>query len=154
MKIKAISLWEPWASLMALGPKTIETRGWATRYRGPLLICAAKHWDSHLYSFLGRGDFQRALRPLNSIGGPVIKRFLQFGMALAIVDLHDIRAVEGLAASEIAAERAFGDFSAGRYGWMTRNRRPITPFAVRGQQGVFEVELPDAVAIAAGLKAA
>ena len=40
--VTAISLWEPWASLMATGAKTIETRGWATRHRGPLLICAAK----------------------------------------------------------------------------------------------------------------
>lgn len=40
--VKAISLWQPWASLIALGPKTIETRSWATDYRGPLAIHAAK----------------------------------------------------------------------------------------------------------------
>lgn len=37
-----LSLWQPWATLMALGVKTIETRSWSTRYRGPLLIHAAK----------------------------------------------------------------------------------------------------------------
>ena len=36
--MKAISLKEPWASLIASEEKTIETRVWCTRYRGPLLI--------------------------------------------------------------------------------------------------------------------
>ena len=40
--MKALTLWQPWASLVALGLKTIETRGWRTNYRGPLLIHAAK----------------------------------------------------------------------------------------------------------------
>ncbi len=41
--MKALSLHQPWASLIAEGVKTIETRSRATRYRGPLAIHAAKH---------------------------------------------------------------------------------------------------------------
>lgn len=41
-KIKAISLYQPWASMIASGTKTIETRKWATSYRGDLLICSTK----------------------------------------------------------------------------------------------------------------
>lgn len=40
--VTALSLWQPWASLVALGAKTIETRSWSTKYRGPLLIHAAR----------------------------------------------------------------------------------------------------------------
>lgn len=40
--MKALSLHQPWASLVALGVKTIETRSWSTSYRGPLAIHAAK----------------------------------------------------------------------------------------------------------------
>jgi len=40
--MKAISLKQPWASLIANGKKTIETRTWPTKYRGDLLICASK----------------------------------------------------------------------------------------------------------------
>jgi hypothetical protein len=40
--VKALSLWQPWASLVALGVKTIETRSWSTSYRGPLAIHAAR----------------------------------------------------------------------------------------------------------------
>jgi hypothetical protein len=40
--VKAISLWQPWASFIASGAKRIETRSWATSYRGPIAIHAAK----------------------------------------------------------------------------------------------------------------
>lgn len=40
--MKALTLHQPWASLIATGAKTLETRSWPTRYRGPLAIHAAK----------------------------------------------------------------------------------------------------------------
>lgn len=40
--MKALSLTQPWASLVAVGAKRIETRSWRTSYRGPLAIHAAK----------------------------------------------------------------------------------------------------------------
>ena len=39
--IRALSLRQPWASLVADGRKTIETRTWRTRYRGTLAIHAS-----------------------------------------------------------------------------------------------------------------
>lgn len=39
--MKAVSLWQPWASLIAIGAKPHETRSWATAYRGPIAIHAA-----------------------------------------------------------------------------------------------------------------
>lgn len=40
--MKAITLWQPWASLLACGVKQFETRSWATSYRGPIAIHAAQ----------------------------------------------------------------------------------------------------------------
>ena len=40
--MKALSVRQPWALLIASGEKTIEARTWRTNYRGPLLICASK----------------------------------------------------------------------------------------------------------------
>ncbi|HET8777953.1 MAG TPA: hypothetical protein VFN76_09870 [Candidatus Limnocylindria bacterium] len=40
--MKALSLTQPWASLVAIGAKTIETRNWTTAHRGPVAIHAAK----------------------------------------------------------------------------------------------------------------
>ena len=40
--MKALSLRQPWASLIIYGGKDIENRRWETKYRGPLLIHASK----------------------------------------------------------------------------------------------------------------
>lgn len=39
--MKAITIWQPWATLLPLGIKQFETRSWATSYRGPIAIHAA-----------------------------------------------------------------------------------------------------------------
>jgi len=64
MFIKAISLHQPWASMIAQGPKTIEVRSWPTNHRGDLLIVSTKK--------------------------PVISPFL-CGFALCIVNVVDCR---------------------------------------------------------------
>lgn len=43
--MKALSVRQPWAEMIASGEKDIEYRSWATSYRGPLLICASQGWD-------------------------------------------------------------------------------------------------------------
>ena len=40
--MKALSIRQPWANLIAPGDKTIEVRSRPTKYRGPLLIVSAK----------------------------------------------------------------------------------------------------------------
>lgn len=42
MRIKAISLHQPYASMVAQRSKTIETRNWPTNHRGDLLIVSTK----------------------------------------------------------------------------------------------------------------
>jgi hypothetical protein len=41
-RFRAVTLSQPWATLLALGVKTTETRAWTTNYSGPLLIHAGK----------------------------------------------------------------------------------------------------------------
>jgi hypothetical protein len=40
--IRALTLWQPWASAVIIGGKDVENRTWSTGYRGPLVIHAAK----------------------------------------------------------------------------------------------------------------
>jgi hypothetical protein len=40
--MKALGLHQPFAALIRLGIKTIETRFWSTPYLGPVLICSTK----------------------------------------------------------------------------------------------------------------
>lgn len=43
--MKAVTIIQPFATLAALGVKTLETRSWATKYRGPLAIHAGQKVD-------------------------------------------------------------------------------------------------------------
>ena len=52
MKIKAITLHQPFASLVAWGEKTIETRSWSTKHRGLLAIHSAKKILNELMAIL------------------------------------------------------------------------------------------------------
>ncbi len=159
MKIKAISLWEPWASLMATGAKPTETRSWSTNYRGPLLICAAKKWgDPSQLRALADPRFQGGLAPLNGFrlnmnadrGYNVTEEHMQLGMAVAIVELTDCQATQFLSRIYYHAEKVFGDYRPGRFAWLTTKVRAITPFPVKGQQRLWEVELPEGLDVEKG----
>lgn len=39
--MKALTLWQPWATLVAMEVKKIETRCWSTKYRGEIAIHSA-----------------------------------------------------------------------------------------------------------------
>lgn len=126
--MKAISLWEPWATLVALGKKRYETRSWGTFYRGPILICAS-----------------RKKLPFIEIA-PLLYHFqlttddLQYGKALAIVDLVAIFKTERIEYKIDSTEKMVGDFSPGRYAWKFENgRRFKKPSWIRGKQGLFDV---------------
>jgi hypothetical protein len=141
--MKAISLWQPWASLMAEGLKTIETRSWATGYRGSLAIHAAKRSLTVEERMLIQ-DWRNA----RLLGWEWAGTSLPFGAILAVVDLVDCVPAGNIVPNELNA--AFGNFAPGRWAWITRNchRLPI-PFPCRGAQGLFDVlmditELPQA----------
>jgi hypothetical protein len=52
MKLMALSIRQPWASLIAEGVKDVENRTWPTSRRGPFLIHAAKKWSENEYAHL------------------------------------------------------------------------------------------------------
>ena len=146
--MKAISLWQPWASLVATGAKQWETRSWATSYRGPLAIHAAKAGisKSELRSQLARVDIQGGLAPL--VNDPLEIRAvmhwvgvtiadLPFGAIIAVVQLIDCKLTDSLTIDEIGLDWPFGDFSAGRYAWRLEQVRRITPIPYRGAMGFF-----------------
>jgi len=152
--MRSISLWEPWASLIRTGAKTIETRSWNTNYRGKLLICAAKKGmtKAELLYHLSLVPIQRGLAPLAGrpldleTGGwsGIGMEHLFFGKAVAVVDLIDCKRTEDLTLSEVGADKHFGNFGYNRYGWKLKLIEAIKePFDVKGSQGFFNVEYGD-----------
>jgi hypothetical protein len=118
--MKALTLTQPWASLMAKKAKQIETRSWATHYRGPLVIHASAAFPKAARQLCERAEFYKGL------GGKTAAD-LPRARCLCIVDVIGCFRVEEMYKAEFvmgekltAAEAAFGDYSAGRYAWVTR----------------------------------
>lgn len=155
--MRAISLWQPWASAVALGSKRIETRHWPAGYRGPLAIHAAKRRVlSELIHYGSFWNWQGALRGTGaSFGGPSLHEVLPFGAIVAVVTLADCRPSESFTVGELDTprqpegeygdlytwtERQMGNFEIGRYGWVLTGVRPLLkPLPFVGRQGFFNV---------------
>ena len=96
--MKAISLWQPWASAVARRAKFNETRHWATSYRGTLAIHAAKRFPlgemiyySCCYNWRGAlGRFAWAFADIRPLRNPVKCRGRQ---SLWTLDAETERAV-------------------------------------------------------------
>jgi len=129
--MKALSLWEPWASLMACGAKKVETRSWPTHYRGQLLICASlRKIDAVGLEALDTAKAAGAARG-------VYVQELKYGQAVCVVRLIRCDRIVPFAPS--ALEHQLGDYTPGRFAWVTTDLRHIWPFKVHGRQGLFDV---------------
>ena len=155
--LKAISLWQPWASLIVAGLKTTETRGWTTKHRGPLIIHAAK-------------------RPIDAFGRALCERYasvlgedaLPLGAVVGICQLIDVLQVDptfglvdeveagiiqvplyqsskpgwsfrGDGCAVVGHEQAdVGDLSHGRYAWLLDDIVALDePIEQSGRQGLW-----------------
>lgn len=134
---KVLTLTQPWASLVAVGAKRIETRSWSTRYRGRLLIHAAKGlagMTERAYRDLCQSEpFASAL----TAGGFAEPADLPRGAIVAVCDLVDVQPID-LFSLPPEPERSFGQYAAGRFAWHLANvwRLP-EPIAASGAQGLW-----------------
>src|SRR6266567_3747703 len=62
--IPALTLTQPFATLVAGGAKHLETRSWSTSYRGPLAIHAAKGFPADAEALCEVSPFREALLAL------------------------------------------------------------------------------------------
>jgi hypothetical protein len=137
--MKAITLYQPWASLVALGAKKYETRSWQTPYRGLIAIHAGKRFTNEESNYLRRPEFKDVLGN---------EPDLPLGMMLCICRLKNIIHVVdydwlgGLSRQE----RVFGNYMHGRYAWELEVVLKLSPpIAVRGQMGLWDWDAPQEI---------
>ena len=132
--MKVISLLQPWASLVVKGAKKIETRSWATPYRGTLLIHASMGkkalWllDNPPFShyFSNKADMTH---------GCIIGQVT----LTAIIKMEDFNLSPERLELLTLEEKAFGDYSNGRFGWLLAD--PVeyeVPIFCRGHLRLWE----------------
>jgi hypothetical protein len=133
--IQAVTLWQPWASLVAIGAKEYETRNWAPKYRGPLAIHAAKRRD---WREQGRHFGMEPFKSVLLKAGYLKFEDLPFGAVVAVGELTAIYRTETVAKKISEMERSFGDYRPVRYAWRIRNvRRLENPILAQGARGLW-----------------
>lgn len=136
--MKALTLTQPWATLVAIGAKKIETRSWNTTYRGPLAIHAAKGFPVFAKEIaLYEDSFMSRL----SKAGYTIET-LPRSAIVCVCDL--VKVVRIYADSYIPGkpEVMFGDYSIGRYMWFLENVVALPePISAKGALSLWECEL-------------
>jgi hypothetical protein len=165
--MKALTLTQPWATLIAIEAKRIETRSWPTKFRGRIAVHAAIKFPREAAALCFQEPFKSALEaagsPMKQFGIP---NLLPVGAIIAICTLVDCIKVDKLPPSYGARvvkvdnrtdyymveypdippgepERSFGDYSPGRYAWLlTDVYRLAEPIPARGALGLWEWEPP------------
>lgn len=137
--MKAISIKNPFASLIANGKKIYEVRSWTTKHRGGLLICSTQKPEKDLWKYyidFGFG-FDTNMDIFETEKVPD-------GCAVAVSQLVDIIEFDTEELSRLAFVQRkalfeyFGDKS--YYLWELRDTVKIDPFPVSGKLGLFDVD--------------
>ena len=167
--MKALTIWQPWASLLACGAKRYETRSWPTKYRGPIAIHAAMKDPCNL-PLLDKADLEHFTREEIDAGrcpgwclmprGKIIAtaelvnvwhivyhpgqnvdraRHIDIGAESLTEDKHDPHFGDYFVPTE--KELALGDWTPGRYAWELANVKILPePIPAKGKQGLWNWE--------------
>jgi len=163
--MKALTLYQPWATLIAIGAKKVETRWWSTKYRGPLAIHAGKllnfinmrHPDCVLEGEIA-DRLNQYYNDRNRKGEPDYKIFrfqnyFPLGEIVATCELVDIVCQElkfphgytpiihsnGKQWVLSPEELAFGCYEPFRMLWLLSNIKKLeVPIPAKGHQGLWE----------------
>jgi len=152
--MRAITLYQPWATLIALGLKRFETRHWATTWRGEIAIHAGAartdwnklqrelaHYRSGQYT-CGNGSladvyfrYQTGLLP----NGLRLNEPMPFSAVLCIVKIVDcIPMTPDFIIGQTREERAVGGWAPGRYAWQLEMVEQFAqPIPAKGGQGIW-----------------
>lgn len=125
---RALSVRQPWTSLIACGRKTLEIRSWNTTHRGPLVVCASAAPD-------------RIPLTLTDPLAEEARSFLRagpcpLGVTVALVEIIDCRPF-----APDDAHAACCAWEPNQFAWVIGNVHPIAPSPVKGRLGFFDVDV-------------
>ena len=160
--MKALSLTEPWATLVVTGEKKIETRSWKTPYRGLIAIQAAKNFPAWAKEIIGISYFKvlekhGIFSPKDFTLGAIVgvaeitaclstnDDYLNFSSSNleindGVITKGEFSSVNYQKPLPGSQEIMFGDYSANRFMWFLENCvRLKTPIPCKGALSLWEV---------------
>lgn len=130
--IKALSLKQPFAWLIANGHLLVDDRSWGTQYRGPVLIHASKGLYEEYYQYIKRHT---------DIPIPD-KDKLDYGGVVGIARLVLCSKPGELPAGISREQRAhFGGVHQEYYGFLFTQATPLPLMPCAGKLGIFEINI-------------
>lgn len=130
-QLLALSIWQPWAWLIANGHKDLENRDWPTKFRGPFLIQASKTIDAE------------AIEELRNHRHPVTGKPVSFDLPAEF----ERGGIVGQAEIVDCVTASRSPWFVGKFGFLIRNARPLPFQACRGQLGFFAPDFFTAPAV-------
>lgn len=138
--MKALTIRDPWAELIARGVKPVENRKAGTGYRGPLAIHVSRTLDTP-------ATVRRDV--VNALGSTTDERLTaratmdeHAGLVIAVADLVDVHESDGICCGPWAQHRYDGRVSVQymRHLVLANVRRLAWPVAARGALGLWNIE--------------
>lgn len=121
--MRALTICQPYATLIIRGDKRVENRTWPTSHRGPMYIHAGKS-----KAWLDEGDLQRFPN-------------MPFGAVVGIAQLVDcVKYQPYVTSSDKYPWLADNEHANGPWCWILDKVVPIGPWPWRGAQGLFEID--------------
>ena len=141
--MRALTVWQPWASLIEEGHKKIETRSWRTDIRGSVAIHAAKKPVKEVVRLMN----QDSIRITSNLIYPFTLSRLPVGYILAVGNLVDCKLINEAFIETLSAEELLlGDYTLGRYAWIFEDIRPFkSPIQARGGQVFWDWKIPPGI---------
>lgn len=140
--MKALSVWQPWALLLAIGAKRYETRSWYPNRGvvGTRIAIHAGRSTEGMEILMTDQRFSRAVWELLTAAHQP-KDCFAFGAIIATAVVVDAIRTPVLESEEPGPhERDLGDWSDGRWCWqLDRVHHLATPIPCRGAQGLFDL---------------
>lgn len=142
--IPALTVYQPWAGLLALNLKRYETRSWATPYRGLIAIHAGKSKQSLQWLVSDRRDHSaQVIRALLYAEKETWQVAHELGAVIAVAQLRAIYKTEAMRDRIHDQERLLGNYADKRFGWEIG--APVLlpePIQAQGAQGLWNWQVP------------
>jgi len=132
-ELTAITLHQPWASLIAKGCKQYETRDWPTNHRGPIVIHAGRKPK-------GKQELREHDKVVASFKD-LLNEDCPYSSVIAIAELTDVICMtEEFIKEQSPTELRCGNWAVGRYAFKLENVRPLAPIPATGKQGLWKFD--------------
>lgn len=144
--MRALTVWQPFATLLAERHKRIETRSWSTNVRGAVAIHSAKKPFKEVKSLI----HPKSITVISNLLYPFSLDRLPTGYVLGAGNLVDCKRIdEAFLETLNPTELLLGDYTIGRYAWIFENVKHFkTPILAKGAQGFWDWVVPDGIEIA------